>query len=208
MQVRDVARSLAPEQTDLKAECQELFYYLDGVIENVRRLSRDLSPAILEDLGLLSALKYLADGAGKHYTVRQSFEVEHLDRLFPQETQIIIYRIFQECLSNISKHAQATELAMAVKQEEATLTIVLEDNGIGFEVAEVLAREAPSRGLGLAALDERTRMLGGVLEIWSRPGVGTRITCRVPLNQGNGAKASGGHSKLYGPGEKEHGWSF
>ena len=193
MQVRAIGRRLAPEQEDLQADCEELLQYLDGVIEDVRRLSRDLSPAILEDLGLQSALKYLVDGVGKHYAVKRTFEVEHLDRLFPQEAQILIYRIFQECLTNISKHARATTINVAVRQEGAALAITLEDNGAGFDLAKVLAREASGRGLGLATLDERTRMLGGALEIWSRPGVGTRITCRVPISEVNQSREAGAH---------------
>jgi signal transduction histidine kinase len=90
LQVRSIEKNLREDdQPELKQECRELLQYLDGVIDNVRRLSRDLSPAILEDLGLLSALKYLLDGVGKHFNVRQSFEIEDLNGLFPLEAQII-----------------------------------------------------------------------------------------------------------------------
>ncbi len=92
-----------------------MLLYLDGVIDDVRRLSRDLSPAILEDLGLLSALKYLIEGVSKHFTVSASFEVEDLDHLFPADAQITIYRICQECLTNISKHAGATEVSITIE---------------------------------------------------------------------------------------------
>ncbi len=155
--------------------------YLDGVIDNVRRLSRDLSPAILEDLGLQSALKYLIDGVSKHYTVSHSFEVEDLDQLFTSDAQIIIYRIFQECLTNISKHAGASQVSIAVRQEDELVSIVLEDNGAGFDPAQVSARRVAGRGLGLAALNERARMLGGTLEIRSQPGAGTTVTCIIPI---------------------------
>ena len=183
LQIRAIERRLGEDQQDLKAECRELLLYLDGVIDDVRRLSRDLSPAILEDLGLLSALKYLIDGVSKHYTVSHSFEVEALDHLFPADAQIIIYRIFQECLTNISKHASATEVSIAVKEHDGLISLMLEDNGVGFDPAQVLARRATGRGLGLAALDERARMLGGTLEIRSQPGAGTRVTCVIPVDR-------------------------
>jgi signal transduction histidine kinase len=187
LQIRAIERGLRDDQRDLKAGCLELLLYLDGVIDDVRRLSRDLSPAILEDLGLQSALKYLINEVSKHYTVSQAFEVEDLDELFPAEAQIIIYRIFQECLANISKHADATEVSVAVKEHNALISLMIEDNGAGFDPALILLRRTTDRGLGLAALDERARMLGGTLEIWSQPGAGTRMTCIIPVNQGRKA---------------------
>jgi len=128
-------------------------------------------------------LKYLINEIGKHYTVSQAFEVEDLDQLFPAEGQIIIYRIFQECLTNISKHAGATEVSVAVKEHNGLISLMIEDNGAGFDPALVLARRAGGRGLGLAALNERARMLGGTLEIRSQPGAGTRMTCIIPVDQ-------------------------
>jgi len=181
LQVRAIERALRADQQDLKESCRELLQYLDEVLDNIRRLSRDLSPAILEDLGLQSALKYLINGVGKHYTVNYSVEVEDLDLLFPSEAQIIIYRIFQECLTNISKHAGATEVSIRIKEDDGFLSLMLEDNGRGFEPDQFSARRASGRGLGLAALDERARMLGGRLEIRSRPGAGTRVTCIIPM---------------------------
>jgi PAS domain S-box-containing protein len=185
LQIRAIERGLGDDQPDLREGCLDLLLYLDGVIDDIRRLSRDLSPSILEDLGLQSALKYLINEVSKHYTVNQAFEVEDLDQLFPLEGQIIIYRIFQECLTNIAKHAGASEVSVAVSEQNGLITLRIEDNGAGFDPALVLARRAGGRGLGLAALDERARMLGGTLEIGSRPGAGTRVTCIIPVDRGS-----------------------
>jgi len=184
LQIRAIERGLGEDQQDLREGCLDLLLYLDGVIDDIRRLSRDLSPSILEDLGLQSALKYLINEVSKHYTVNQAFEVEDLDQRFPVEGQIIIYRIFQECLTNIAKHAGATEVSAAVTEQNELITLMIEDNGAGFDPALVLARRSAGRGLGLAALDERARMLGGTLEIGSRPGAGTRVTCIIPVDRG------------------------
>ena len=146
LQIRAIERGLGDDQQDLKDGCLELLRYLDGVIDDVRRLSRDLSPAILEDLGLQSALKYLIDGVSKHYTVSHSFEVEDLDQLFPADAQIIIYRIFQECLTNISKHAGATEVSIAIKEDDGLISLVMEDNGAGFDPAQVWPAGPPAGG--------------------------------------------------------------
>jgi PAS domain S-box-containing protein len=187
LQIRAIERALGDDQLDLKADCHELLRYLDGVIDDVRRLSRDLSPAILEDLGLQSALQYLINEFSKHYAISKSFEVENLDQLFPADAQIIIYRVFQECLTNISRHAGAKEVSIEVRERDGLIYLVIEDNGAGFDPTQVLARRASGRGLGLAALDERARMLGGALEIRSQPGFGTRVTCVIPVEQGNRA---------------------
>jgi two-component system sensor histidine kinase UhpB len=184
LQIRAIERNLREDdQPELKQECRELLEYLDGVIENVRRLSRDLSPSILEDLGLQAALNYLLEGVGKHLNVQHSFEIDDLNGLFPAEAQIIIYRIFQECLHNITKHAGACTVSVAVRRNGEAVTFSLEDDGVGFDVSQVLARDATRRGLGLAALDQRSRMLGGACQIWSRPGAGTKIVCTVPVKQ-------------------------
>jgi PAS domain S-box-containing protein len=182
LQIRAIDRALAADQQDVKQECQELLEYLDGVIDNVRRLSRDLSPAVLEDLGLQAALLYLIDGVAKHFAVHHDFAVEDLDHLFPADAQIIIYRICQECLTNISKHAGASKVSIAVRRENGLVYITLEDNGAGFDLNQALSRRKSGRGLGLAALNERARMLGGSLEIRSQPGAGTRVTCVIPID--------------------------
>jgi two-component system sensor histidine kinase UhpB len=182
LQIRAIEKCLrAEDQPELKQECLELLRYLDGVIDNVRRLSRDLSPAILEDLGLMSALKYLLEGVGKHLSIKKAFEMDDLNSLFPVEAQIVIYRIFQECLNNITKHAEAREVSVVVRRDGGAVSFIMQDDGVGFDLSEKMGREASSRGLGLAALNERARMLGGNLQIWSRPGQGTKITCTIPV---------------------------
>jgi signal transduction histidine kinase len=98
----------------------------------------------------------LINEVSRHFTITHSFEVEDLDQLFPFDAQIIIYRIFQECLTNISKHAGASQVAIAVrKQDNGLVYIALEDNGAGFDLADVSDRRIAGRGLGLAAQNER-----------------------------------------------------
>jgi two-component system sensor histidine kinase UhpB len=183
LQIRTLHRRLREDQGELKEDCLEMLEYLDEVIDNVRRLSRDLSPAVLEDLGLTSALGYLLDGVSKYSKVNCSFQTRDLNDLIPAEAQINVYRIIQEGLTNISRHAEASEVSLRIREQDQSLSLLLEDNGKGFNLAEVLTRNSTSGGSGLAALEERARMLGGSLQIWSRPGTGTRITCIIPANR-------------------------
>jgi len=180
LNIRSVGRRL-PETSAQQQDLEDIAAYVDEIIEGVRRLSRDLSPAILEDLGLTPALKYLVHEFRKHYNITYDFDFEDLNHLFPGEAQIIIYRIFQEILTNIVRHAQASNVSLAIRKKGGAVLLQAEDNGRGFEVANILRRGTGTAGLGLTSLAERAKMLGGTLKIESREGAGTRITCTLPV---------------------------
>jgi signal transduction histidine kinase len=182
LNLRAASRQLL-EPVEVKEELGNLSLYLDEVIDKVRRLSRALCPAILEDLGLVPALQYLINEFSKYYDINYQFELKDLDHLFEKEAQIIIFRIFQEALTNIVRHARASKVRLAVQESAGMALFEVEDNGQGFEVGQILGRSVLDQGLGLVALDERAKMLGGSLRIWSQKGQGTRITCAVPLRQ-------------------------
>jgi signal transduction histidine kinase len=167
-------------ESEPKKECGNLLAYIDEVIENVRRLSYDLMPLALQDLGLHAALLNLLDEFAKYNGIRLSTNLDDIQALFSPEKQLIIYRIFQESLNNITKHAQATEVSVALKRESEGLYFLLEDNGKGFDIQKVLASDSPNRGLGLAALEERVQMMGGSLQMWSQMGSGTRLSFFIP----------------------------
>jgi len=102
--------------------------------------------------------------------------------LISPEAQIAIYRTFQESLTNIAKHAEATQIKVTIKRQDRNLAFRVEDNGNGFELQEVLSGDFTKRGLGLTAMDERIRLFGGKLDISSKPGIGTKISFIVPKN--------------------------
>ena len=185
LQAGDIEEQIKQNPTGAGAECREMSANLDQLVENVRRLSRDLSPAILQDLGLTAALRHLVNEFAKRHNLQPNLDLPlDLDGLFPREAQINIYRIFQESLTNIGKYAQASSLTMAVTQKNGRIVFRLADDGQGFDVDTAMAREPTRRGLGLAAMEERGRMLGGKVDIKSQPGEGTEITLSVPLRNG------------------------
>jgi PAS domain S-box-containing protein len=174
---------LRQDQQGLKGNCEQLLNYIDGVIENVRRLSWDLSPSILEDLGLSSSLGYLIDESCRNNNLSCTLAMDDIDHLFSTETSINIYRIFQESLTNTVKHAKASHISVTIHQEGDQVAFSLKDNGAGFDPAKVMAREATERGLGLTAMNERALMAGGSLAIWSQKDQGTKITFHIPINR-------------------------
>jgi signal transduction histidine kinase len=169
----------------LRKDYDALLNYLDGIIENVRRLSRDLSPTILEELGLSSALRFLLEEVKKYSDIKNfSLESDEIDGLFPPQTQINIYRIFQESLTNIVRHSGAQNISMAIKKNDDNASFTIQDDGAGFDLDQVLAREVSQKGMGLAAMQERARIAGGSLDIQSQAGSGTRITFIIPTTGG------------------------
>ena len=184
IRLRSIQGSMGTNQAQLKGECDELIGYINEVSENVRRLSRDLSPAILEDLGFLAAIRRLTDGFAKQFNIEVSPDAADTEDLFSKEAQIIAYRIIQECFTNIAKHSQAKNVSIEIGKRDGQLVFRVEDDGRGFNVKGVLDRDPIERGLGLAAMLERARMLRGSCDIQSQEGVGTIVTCTIPIDDG------------------------
>jgi PAS domain S-box-containing protein len=181
--IRSIQSQLQKGQSSLYSESEETTRYIDEIIENVRRLSRDLSPSILEDLGLTSALQWLTENFEKQYSLRTSFDFDNIDDLFSKAAQTNLYRISQEALTNIGKYAEAKNVSFAVKENEGSVTLIIEDDGKGFEVNKVRSLHSLEKGLGLDAMEERAHMLGASLDINSRVGEGTRITLSIPIEE-------------------------
>jgi PAS domain S-box-containing protein len=180
-QLRSVERKLPKGETTLREDFESTLTYIDHIIENVRRLSRDLSPSLLEELDLSAALQRLMDDFTRRYKINISLDLADIDGCFTEKAQIIVYRIFQEALTNIAKHAQATHVSIVAKKQDHGFSFLVEDNGKGFDVKKAMMRNSSEKGLGLAAMDERTWMLGGTLEIRSQEGEGTKLNFTLPI---------------------------
>ena len=184
LQLRAIEKNLPPGPGAAKDrdECSVALDYLATTIKNIRRISKNLRPVVLENFGLVSALQSLVDEFCLRQALQCSFELDDIAKLFPAESEIVIYRIFQEILTNIGKHAQATQVEIAVKKHQDHVHLSFTDNGSGFDVQQALARTLGTGGMGLGSLEERVRMLDGTLQLWSEVGQGTRISFDVPLS--------------------------
>jgi len=182
LHLRALERELSPQQQALAESLEDLLAFIDGVLDNVRRLYFDLSPGNLEDLGLTGAVRQLIDQFAKYHPgIRWQVKLADLDRDFPLPAQTAIYRVVQELLNNIGKHARPSRVAIHARRRRGAASFTVEDDGRGFDVQKVLAAR---RGLGLAAMEERLRLLGGALEINSRENQGTRVAFTIPLAPG------------------------
>jgi PAS domain S-box-containing protein len=184
LKMRAIQERMHDESVSLKGECDEVISYINEVAENVRRISRDLSPSILEDLGLTAAIRWLVEAFSKHSNIESLLDMTDIDNLFSHEGQITIYRIIQECLTNVAKHSHATSAAISIKKMDEDVIFTIEDDGKGFHMQEAFMRDPGMKGLGLATMHERIRMLGGSIYIMSDEGTGTKIFFSIPLSVG------------------------
>lgn len=151
----------------------------EELIGKVRDLSLDLRPAMLDDLGLLPALLWLIDRYSAQTGVAVRFTHTGITRRFPAEVETTIYRVAQEALTNIARHARTPEATAYAWADSETLGLRIEDEGCGFDADAALSSRASS---GLSGMRDRTLLLGGQFSLDSAPGAGARITVELPLH--------------------------
>lgn len=171
--VRDNTR-VAPDVVE--AKLTDMLAMVDGMVASTRRIAADLRPLLLDDLGLLAAIEWLVHNFSQRTGVacRLSAE-EDLELREPYATAV--FRIVQEALANVAKHASATEVAVVIDGPPGDITLSVRDNGTGF----VTGTPRKPHSLGLMGLHERAQLLGGSVSIDSAPGQGTRIGVTIPL---------------------------
>lgn len=167
-----------------RKESSEVLENIDEAIENIRRLAKDLSPTVLESLGVSAAVRFLLEEFGKSSNIAVAADIDEVNDLLAPKVQRHIYRIFQEALTNIGRHAQARQVKAMIKGSEQCIAVLIQDDGKGFEVDEVLADRPKARRFGLATIKERVQLIGGSLDLKSELGSGTKITFTVPAGRG------------------------
>jgi signal transduction histidine kinase len=163
----------APVQEELRQMRENIF----KISQDVHNLSRQLHPSILDDLGLIKAVESECTNFSKREGIEVVFNHENISTIIPKDVSLSLYRIIQEGLSNISKHACAEHISVSLKGIDHDVLLSVQDDGIGFDLAEV--KEKP--GLGFSSMRERARLIHGGFSIRSQPNKGTLITVRAPL---------------------------
>jgi len=154
---------------------------IKDVLREVRRFSRDLRPSILDDLGLLPALEWVIGELQKEYGVYATLKVSGNERRFSPEVELTLFRIVQEALRNIAKHAQASKAEVKFQFDKHKIRLTISDDGTGFEPPESLGNLLHAGKLGLAGIQERVQLLGGSLKLQSKPGKGTTLIASAPI---------------------------
>ena len=169
---RDVQQPIGARLTEARA-------IVDGALESVRELSRLVHPMMLDDLGLEDATASYLQHFMRRTGIRTELHVSNLDKRFAPQLEVCAYRIVQEAVTNVGRHAAATACQVRLERQPETLRVTVEDDGTGFTPADA---EAPRAGLGLVGLRERVTDLGGLFEVTSSIGQGTRVSAALPLS--------------------------
>ena len=183
---------------EARAHVHDLRNTVAQILKEVRDLALHLRPAVLDDLGLLAALRHYLKGYQNRFRLLVDFHVLGLDgKRLPPEVETALFRIAQEALTNVARHAQAHSVTVLLEDRGASAMLIVEDDGRGFDVARVMDSRPHEGNLGLYGMRERASLLGGTLTIESTPGRGTTVFVRIPLegregDDGKDSSARGG----------------
>jgi two-component system, NarL family, sensor kinase len=158
-------------------QVQEMRGAMVSLSEDVHALSRQLHPSILDDLGLVDALRSECASVTRREGVAVAYRCDQVTASLPNDAALCVYRVAQEALRNVVKHAGAQEASVSLVSSDPELVLTIQDRGVGFDVVKVRSR----KGLGLSSMEERVRLIRGELSVDSEPGRGTTVTVRVPV---------------------------
>jgi len=187
-----ISNNLAAIQKELPAECAakvyerltEASWLAEQTLEQIRELSLNLRPPILDDLGLIPTLRWYIKQYANRVDIKTEFKTNGLeDRLAP-EVETTLYRVIQEALTNVARHAQASIVRLHLQRKQSSVVALIQDNGQGFDVAKILDQEGLPTGTGLLGIRERVTLLGGKFNVRSQPGHGTQLTVAIPWEDG------------------------
>jgi signal transduction histidine kinase len=163
-------------------------------VEIVHRFARDLRPTLLDDLGLIPALHSLLKdftkrtGIRVHFTASTSARIDQLDN----SRRTVLYRLAQEALTNVSRHAHAAHVEVTVQRLPGAISMEISDDGKGFDVDRALSAKRNHR-LGVLGMRERVQMVGGQFDLESTPGAGVTIRARIPVGKPRGKRDNNGY---------------
>lgn len=176
-------------QGSFEASIAELIETVSQALDEMRNLARFLRPAVLDDLGLEPALRWLARNAAQRFDLEVDLRVAGLSERLDPEIETLAFRVVQEALTNAARHSGGKGARVEVTRDALTLHVLVRDEGRGFDPRAALAGDAGEAGVGLRGIRDRVELFGGTLRIDSAPGAGTTIAITVPL-----ADPSGGAS--------------
>ena len=175
---RDITPTITPDVELKLTETQDL---AEKISDQIHDLSLFLRPSLIDDLGLIPALRWFIGRVSKRCDIEVTFNHSGIDRNLPEDVKIAIYRIVQEALNNVTKHAETRNVKIQLKFSPDKVYACIEDNGKGFDRMEVMADDGTHFGIGLLGMQERISSLNGQLHIESLVGEGTRILLEIPF---------------------------
>lgn len=189
VELRNLAMGLAMRSEDQsRGQVEMIKSLVENTVRVVRNMALLLRPSMLDDLGLVPALRWQAREVSKRTSMDVSVATEAVSDQLPDDYKTCVYRVVQEALHNCSRHSHATTVRIRVHQHASGLTLSIQDDGDGFDVAL-------SKGLGLLGIEERVSRLGGTCDVHSKPGSGTILAIELPFTTGEGQRSERGSEK-------------
>ncbi len=179
----DSVRRLADE-SDRISRIEESIKIIDKALGQVRALSLNLRPSMLDDLGLAVALRWLAESVSKAYPVQINVDAGRIRPRLDAEVETTCFRVAQEAVTNAVRHAKPSEIRICVREQRGRLQLRVSNDGAGFNVKLSRQRAVRGESFGLLGMEERVLLCGGVFRIVSRAGRGTQVTATFPLKKG------------------------
>jgi len=179
--IQSMDSEINSKDTSLKQTCKTVIEYHDSIIDKIHNISSALRPSTLREFGLTNAIKLMVDEFNQGNCTRIKLRSVELENLEFQEEPINLYRIIQEALTNIVKHAEASEVQITIKTKKEKLHVSIKDNGQGVSSMKSKQSKRNSGGLGLSTMEERAKILGGNFCITSRDGQGTIVQLNIPV---------------------------
>jgi len=174
-----MVRNLSPAPGDVASKLDSMKSLLDETIKTVRKLSFDLRPSTLDDLGLISTLNWHFNEYEKNTNIRVVKSLVPEETEFDPQLSVLIFRILQEALTNVARHSNASEVNVRLSMSDKKIYLDITDNGIGIDSS----RSSNSHSFGICGIKERVRAWGGSMKIVGEPGVGTRLSFQLPLSK-------------------------
>lgn len=184
IQSQALADKLSVRDGPSKDEAIKLRDMLGQTADEVERISRDLRPSVLDQLGLVAVLRVTSQEFADRTGVALALALARLPERLPAATELTLYRILQEALRNVEQHAGARSVSVKLSKQGSFARLAIHDDGIGFDAGRPAVRENGKRGLGVVAMRERATTAGGTLVIASTRAKGTDVVARVPLRSG------------------------
>jgi signal transduction histidine kinase len=172
----------SPTLEEARKRIVELQELTSRTLEEVHKLSVELRPTLLDDLGLIAAMRSYSKDFSKKHGVQVAFHATGFEERVPPLVEVAVYRVVQEALTNIAKYAQARTVHLTLKRSETNLHAEVRDDGIGFDPEHVLAQKRKENRLGLLGMQERVTLLGGTFSLHSAEGEGVRLAFDIPLS--------------------------
>ncbi|CAG0946947.1 two-component system, NarL family, nitrate/nitrite sensor histidine kinase NarX [Anaerolineae bacterium] len=176
-----VENTIAQDPGKARAQIAELKTITMHTIDGLRQFVSDLRPTVLDDMGLVSALRWFSNQFAERTKLEINFEVVGAKRRLSSQVETVLFRIAQEALNNAWRHARATCASVRLEFSDSTVALMVQDNGCGFVVDSVLGRHSERRAWGLLGVQERVGLVGGTFKIDSAPERGTKLFVQVPV---------------------------